>query len=76
MPRLRAAQLCVLAGAPRSAGLARAIHGDRDRTGVCHGSFDSEAEVAACLVFAKLGHDQVEMVSDASAMTRRYATRS
>ena len=42
-------------------------------TGVCHGSFDSEAEVAACLVFAKLGHDQVEIVSDTSAMTRYAA---
>ena len=42
-------------------------------TGVCHGSFDSEAEVAAHLVFAKLGHGQVEIVSDASAMTRYAA---
>ena len=42
-------------------------------TGVCHGSFDSEAEVAACLVFAKLGHDQVEIVSDTSEMTRYAA---
>ena len=30
-------------------------------TGECHGSFDSEAEVAACLVFARLGRDQVEI---------------
>ena len=37
-------------------------------TGECHGSFDSEAEVAACLVFARLGRDQVEIVSDASPM--------
>ena len=42
-------------------------------TGVCHGSFDSEAEVAAHLIFAKLEHDQVEIVSDASAMTRYEA---
>ena len=42
-------------------------------TGVCHGSFNSEADVAACLVFAKLEHDQVEIVSDASAMTRYAA---
>ncbi len=42
-------------------------------TGVCHGSFDSEAEVAACLVFAGLGHDQVEIMSDTSAMTRYAA---
>ena len=42
-------------------------------TGECHGSFDSEAEVAACLVFAKLGRDQVEIVSDTSAMTRYAA---
>ena len=44
-------------------------------TGVCHGSFDSAVEVAACPVFARLGPDQVEIVSDASAMTR-YAARS
>ena len=42
-------------------------------TGECHGSFDSEAEVAACLVFAKLVPDQVEIVSDTSAMTRYAA---
>ena len=42
-------------------------------TGVCHGSFDSEAEVAACLAFAKLGPDDVEIVSDTSAMTRYAA---
>ena len=42
-------------------------------TGACHGSFDSEAEVTAHLVFAKLGHDQVEIVSDTSAMTRYAA---
>ena len=42
-------------------------------TGECHGSFDSEAEVVACLVFAKLGRDQVEIVSDTSAMTRYAA---
>ena len=42
-------------------------------TGECHGSFDSEAEVAACLVFAKLSPDRVEIVSDTSAMTRYAA---
>ena len=42
-------------------------------TGECHGSFDSEAEVAACLVFARLTPDQVEIVSDTSAMTRYAA---
>ena len=42
-------------------------------TGECHGSFDSEAEVAACLVFAKLAPDQVEIGSDTSAMTRYAA---
>ena len=39
-------------------------------TGVDHGTFDSEAEVVACLVFAKLGPDDVEIVSDASPMAR------
>ena len=39
-------------------------------TGIDHGTFDSEAEVAACLAFARLGPDDVEIVSDASAMAR------
>ena len=39
-------------------------------TGIDHGTFDSEAEVAACLAFAKLGPDDVEIVSDASPMAR------
>ena len=34
-------------------------------TGECHGTFDSEADVALCLSFAKLGRDQVEIVTDA-----------
>ena len=42
-------------------------------TGVDHGTYDSPAEVAACLAFIKLGPDQVEIVSDASAMTRYAA---
>ena len=42
-------------------------------TGECNGSFDNEAEVAACLVFAKLAPDQVEILSDTSAMTRYAA---
>ena len=33
-------------------------------TGEDHGTFDSVAEVAACLAFAKLGPDDVEIVSD------------
>ena len=39
-------------------------------TGECHGTFDSEAEVAACLAFAKLSRDQVEIVPDTSPMAR------
>ena len=42
-------------------------------TGVDHGTYDSPAEVAACLAFAKLGPDDVEIVSDTSAMTRYAA---
>ena len=42
-------------------------------TGVDHGTFDSEAEVAACLAFAKLGVDDVEIVSDASPIDRFMA---
>ena len=37
-------------------------------TGVDHGTYDSPAEVAACLAFARLGPDDVEIVSDASPM--------
>ena len=37
-------------------------------TGEHHGTFDSEAEVAACLTFAKLSYDQVEILSDVSPM--------
>ena len=37
-------------------------------TGDNLGTFDSEAEVAACLVFAKLSRDQVEVTEDTSAM--------
>ena len=44
-------------------------------TGHEHGPFDSEADVALCLAFAKLARDQVEIVSDASPMSR-YASWS
>ena len=37
-------------------------------TETCHGTFDSEAEAAACLAFAKLSRDQVEIVPDTSPM--------
>ena len=39
-------------------------------TGIDQGTFDSDAEVAACLAFAKLGPDDVEIVSNASPMER------
>ena len=42
-------------------------------TGREHGPFDSEADVALCLAFGKLARDQVEIVSDASPMSR-YAS--
>ena len=38
-------------------------------TGQEHGPFDSEADVALCLAFEKLRHDQVEVVNDASPMS-------
>ena len=37
-------------------------------TAVDHGTYDNPAEVAACLAFAKLGPDDVEIVSDVSPM--------
>ena len=37
-------------------------------TGEDHGTYDSEAEVAACLAFSKLSWEQVEVVSDISPM--------
>ncbi len=37
-------------------------------TGIDHGTFDSEAEVAAALAFAKLAWEQVEVISDTSPM--------
>ena len=39
-------------------------------TGRAHGPFDSEADVALCLAFEKLDRGQVEIVSDASPMSR------
>ena len=38
-------------------------------TGEALGTFDSEADVALCLAFAKLGRDQVEVLHDASPMS-------
>ena len=37
-------------------------------TGDDHGTYDSEAEVAACLAFAKLSWEQVEVLRDVSPM--------
>ena len=37
-------------------------------TGEDHGTFDNVAEVSACLAFAKLSFDQVEVLSDISPM--------
>ena len=39
-------------------------------TGVRHGPFDTEAEAAASLVFAKLAREEVEIVSDAPVTAR------
>ena len=59
-----------LGGASRYPGLARALQRDRTATGIDHGTIDIEAEVAACLALAKLGIDDVEIVSDASPVVR------
>ena len=37
-------------------------------TGEDYGTYDSEAEVAACLAFAKLSWEQIEVISDISPM--------
>jgi hypothetical protein len=42
-------------------------------TGVEHGPLDSWEEVAMCLAFAKLSRQEVEIIEDASPMTR-YAS--
>ena len=39
-------------------------------TGADHGTYDSEAEVAACLAFAKLSRDEVEIVTDEPLIAR------
>ena len=42
-------------------------------TGREHGPFDDPADVSLCLAFARLARDQVEIVSDASPMSRYTA---
>ena len=37
-------------------------------TGEDHGTFDSEAEVLACMAFAKLSREEVEIIADVSVM--------
>ena len=37
-------------------------------TGEALGTFDSEADVALCLAFAKLSRDEVEVIADVSPM--------
>ena len=37
-------------------------------TGKDHGTWDSWEEVAMCLAFARLSHDEVEIITDASLM--------
>ena len=44
-------------------------------TGADLGTYENEAEVAACLAFSRLSADDVEIVADMSAMTR-YASWS
>ena len=38
-------------------------------TGREHGPYDSEVDVALCLVFEKLARDEVEVLCDASPMS-------
>ena len=38
-------------------------------TGACHGPYDSMADVALCLAFAKLSRDAVEIVVDGPALS-------
>ena len=42
-------------------------------TGREHGPYDSEADVALCLVFEKLARDEVEVVADVSPMATMTA---
>ena len=44
-------------------------------TGEALGTYDSEMEVAACLAFAKLSRDEVEVIADASPMASLTAPR-
>ena len=37
-------------------------------TGECHGTYDSEMDIAACLAFAKLSREEVEVIPDISPM--------
>ena len=41
-------------------------------TGADHGTFESQAEVAACLAFARLSPDEVEIVPDIPAMAASW----
>ena len=45
-------------------------------TGKTPGTFDSEADVALCLVFEKLAHHQVDVLCDASPMSSYTACHS
>ena len=42
-------------------------------TGACHGTYDSEMDVAACLAFAKLSREEVEVIPDISPMANLTA---
>ena len=44
-------------------------------TGEHLGTYDSEMEVAACLAFARLSHDEVEVIADVSPMASLTAPR-
>ena len=42
-------------------------------TGTCHGTYDSMADVALCLAFAKLSRDEVEVIVDGPEIARYAA---
>ena len=65
---LRPPVLRALGSLSRHPGLGPSFTVIEVATGECHGTFDSEADVALCLAFAKLSRDQVEVISDASPM--------
>ena len=69
MRAVRAPVLGALGPASGPSDPSASLHRDRDRHGRGnHGTWDSWEEVAMCLAFARLSHEQVEVISDTSLM--------